>query len=217
MERPHQKPTLDGATAGTPGPGDRAYQDLWFALAPRPWSSLLLVPGDEETSADEVARRLAAIGKQLHPGPVTVVTVSSLDFGTASALGRLPGFLDQMQRESRQGPERAPFEMPPSHFDGPDQAGDGPGAGEAPSRRDGALRRIPLPGESERPSAASAAGARLIMSIPSVVVSPLGLATAQSADLVVLCVELGRTSVAGVRRTLDLIGRERVAGCFLVH
>ena len=146
MEYPHQKATLEGQTAEPPpGPGERAYQDCWFALAPRPWSSLLLVPGDDGTSADEVARRLASIGKQLHSGPVTVVTVSSLDFGTASALGRLPGFLEQMQREARSGPERLPFEMPPSGAAGRDQAGEGRGPRARATGRCSASRRLASP------------------------------------------------------------------------
>jgi len=33
---------------------------------------------------------------------------------------------------------------------------------------------------------------------------------------VVLCIERGRTRLADVRRTVELVGRDRIGGCFLV-
>jgi hypothetical protein len=57
---------------------------------------------------------------------------------------------------------------------------------------------------------------RVIISIEPIVVEPLGVAVVQAADTAVVCVELGRTGLAAARRTVELIGRERVAGCFLV-
>jgi hypothetical protein len=59
--------------------------------------------------------------------------------------------------------------------------------------------------------------ARLVISIPAVVNEPLGLAVAQFADAVLLTVHLGRTRLAEVRRTIDLIGRERIVGCVIVQ
>jgi len=59
--------------------------------------------------------------------------------------------------------------------------------------------------------------ARLVIAIPAVCAEPLGLAVAKQADLVVLCVERARTRLSDVRRSADLIGRERMAGCFLVR
>jgi len=58
---------------------------------------------------------------------------------------------------------------------------------------------------------------RLVVSIPSVVAEPLGVAVAREADLVVLCLELGRTSLAGARQTVELIGLDRIAGCLLLY
>ena len=57
---------------------------------------------------------------------------------------------------------------------------------------------------------------QLVVSIPAVLLQPLGVAVAREADAVVVCVELGRSSVAGTRRTIELIGRDRVAGCLLM-
>jgi hypothetical protein len=57
---------------------------------------------------------------------------------------------------------------------------------------------------------------RVIVAIQPVVVEPLGVAVAQAADAAVLCVELGRTRLAAARRTIDLVGRDRIAGCILI-
>jgi hypothetical protein len=211
-------PQSDGAPAHgateSQGPGEAQYQELWFSLARRTWSSMVLVPADKDGSADEVARRLAEIGKQLSSSPVTAITVKSLEYGTAMALADLPGFVER----ARQAPEEPglPFEMPASTLDEPDP--DAPSAGEQtvdaePIPRERALQVAPR-GENRL---TMSSGARLIISIPPVVSQPLGLATAHNADLVVVCVEVGRTRLASARRTLDLIGRERVAGCFLIH
>jgi hypothetical protein len=71
-------------------------------------------------------------------------------------------------------------------------------------------------------SAASTRGAglrppagKVIVAIQPVVAEPLGLAVTQAADVIVLCIEVGRTRLASARRTIELVGRERIAGCFL--
>jgi hypothetical protein len=74
--------------------------------------------------------------------------------------------------------------------------------------------RLPDPGDAGYPSTPRA---RLVISIPSVIDVPLGLGVAQSADLVVLVVELGRSRIASVKKTLELVGRDRVAGCFVIR
>lgn len=58
--------------------------------------------------------------------------------------------------------------------------------------------------------------ARLIISIPSVIAEPLGLPAAHQADAVVVVVRVNQTLTADVKRTIELVGRERVAGCLLV-
>lgn len=57
---------------------------------------------------------------------------------------------------------------------------------------------------------------QVIVAIRPVIDEPLGLALAEAADAVVLCVELGRTRLAAARRTIDLIGRERIRGSLLI-
>jgi len=58
--------------------------------------------------------------------------------------------------------------------------------------------------------------ARNIATLPPVATNPLALKVAAAADIVVICVEIGKTRLSAVRRTLELIGRDRVAGCVLI-
>jgi len=74
--------------------------------------------------------------------------------------------------------------------------------------------RVAAPSQSSHPAVAGST-AQLIVSIPPVVVQPLGVAVARAADLVVLCVTMGDTRVSDVRRTIELVGRERIGGCVI--
>jgi len=195
---------VNGTASGQPGaqrvdaPEERAYQQLWFALARSTWSSLVVVPADPGGSADQVARALADVGKRLSSRPVTAVTAGALEYGTALALADLPQFVDQRRQlqpsawPTVEVPASTAAEDPPAS--GADHAAGGP-----------------------QESMVVSSGARIIISIPAVVSEPLGLATTMSADAVVICVEMGMTRMADVRRTVELVGRERVAGCFLIR
>lgn len=57
---------------------------------------------------------------------------------------------------------------------------------------------------------------KVITAIQPVVAEPLGLAITAAADAVVVCIQVGRTRLAAVRRTIELIGRERIAGALLI-
>jgi hypothetical protein len=57
---------------------------------------------------------------------------------------------------------------------------------------------------------------KVIIAVQPVVVEPLGLAVTQAADTSILCIEMGRTHLASARRTIELVGRERIAGCLLI-
>jgi len=215
MEHPEIDGHLPGQSTEPSGPGAGQYQQLWFSLARRPWSSLVLVPADGDGSADELALRLGEVGKRLSGGPVTVITVKSLDYDTASALADLPRYVES--------PGQAPaatwsaIEMPPSSLvdSDPGEGQPSPGAGDAgPDRNERALMKVSPMSEGR---SLELTAPRLIISIPPVLTNPLGLATAYNADLVVVCVELGQTHIASARRTIDLVGRDRVAGCFLIH
>ena len=57
---------------------------------------------------------------------------------------------------------------------------------------------------------------RSIAILPPVVRNPLALKVATAADVMVICVEIGKTRLSAVRRTIELIGRDHVAGCVLI-
>jgi hypothetical protein len=75
--------------------------------------------------------------------------------------------------------------------------------------------RVAAAGAAAR--AGDGAPSRVIVSIPPVTVDPLGVAVAQAADATILCIAMGRSRVAAVQRTIQLIGRDCIAGCFLIR
>lgn len=56
----------------------------------------------------------------------------------------------------------------------------------------------------------------VIVAIPPVTAEPLGLAVAHAADAVILCIEMGRARLAATRETIELVGRDRIAGCVVI-
>lgn len=195
----------------------REYLELWISLARRDWGSLVLIPADREGSTAEVANALADIGQRLSYEPVTAIAVTTLEYGSALALADLQQHLDRERRSPRTGrvipapPDAEP--SPAAAQDGADSGTPPPGAA-APAEAEGA--RSP-PGASSTQALAVLPTARLIISVPPVVTEPLGLTAAQNADGVVLAVRMNRSRLADVRRTLELVGRERVFGCFILR
>jgi len=167
--------TVEGASPNGPDPiaelarrlelPDPEYQELWFALSRRNWSSVVLVPADEGQSTAILATALADVGRRLRYTPVTAMVADQLDFASAAQM--------------------------------------------AP--------RVATPNQPGRPKALTAPSGQVIVAIPPVVVEPLGVAVARAADAAILCLELGRTRMSAARRSVELIGREQIAGCFLVR
>ena len=58
---------------------------------------------------------------------------------------------------------------------------------------------------------------QLIVAVQPVVVEPLGVAVAHAADAAIVCIEMGWTRLEDVRRTVEVIGRERVAGTIVLR
>src|SRR5215468_4457937 len=56
-------------------------------------------------------------------------------------------------------------------------------------------------------------GGRTLVMIESVLSHPSGIPVALAADAALLCVELGRTSIAAARETLRIVGAQRFLGC----
>jgi hypothetical protein len=183
-------------TAPRSGRDDHAYLELWFALSRHPWLSVVVVPGHPGGSADEAVRALAEVGQRVSGLPVRAVTLSSLDYGAALALSDLQ---DQLRRVAQEGAE-APKAIEVTSSEVPDDASD-----RAPEEARYTEALVPV-----------APAARFVIAVPCLASEPLGLAATQGADAVVFLVELGRTRLAELRSMVEQVGRERVAGCFLV-
>jgi hypothetical protein len=54
------------------------------------------------------------------------------------------------------------------------------------------------------------------VALQPVVEEPLGVAIAHAADAVVLCMQMRKSRVASTRRTIELIGQDRIAGAILI-
>ena len=182
------KPLSGAAMAQRQEVVDRAFQELWFALAKKDWRSVVLVPADSGGSAAFAASSLAQVGKQLHELPVTLfVMANPADYWPAMQI---------VNAAASSG------------------HGDVPPAGPQALDYASAMQVVASAAANHREITRPATG-KVIVAIQPVVVEPLGLAVTQAADVVLLHVERGRTRLASARRTIELIGRERIAGCFL--
>jgi hypothetical protein len=209
------QPNSNGVRRPT-GQASREYLELWIHLARRSWGSLVILPADRDGSTAEIANALADIGQRLSYGPVTAITVSSLEYGSALALADLQ---QHLERERRRGSITAP-EMPPEERPVAEAKAGSPTPAPSSPPPSAAAEHPPEPplAEPARTEAlAKVPPARLIISIPPVLTEPLGLTATQQSDVVVLAVRMNRSRMDEVRRTLELVGRERVIGCFLVR
>jgi len=57
---------------------------------------------------------------------------------------------------------------------------------------------------------------RVVITIDSVETNPLGVMLAQAADAALLCVRKGKTELAAVRKTVELIGRDLFIGSLVL-
>lgn len=205
----------DSSRAAARSAAPREFLELWIHLSRKEWGSLVIIPADAGGSTAEIASGLAEIGQRLSYGPVTAVTVNSLEYGSALALADLQ---QHVERERRSGGRMVPAV----------NAGPEPGADAA----DPSATPTPAPIPSPTPTPGAAANgtaapttealvkvppARLIISVPSVISEPLGLTAAAESDAVVLAVRMNRSRMSEVRRTIQLVGRERILGCFVIR
>jgi hypothetical protein len=178
---------LGGGAAATDAPR-RDFQKLWFALARNDWRSVVFVPGDEGGSAASAATALADVGKKLHELPVILfVMANPADYWPAM----------QMVHAAA------------------DLAGEAEAQRRPPKPLDYASAVQVVTDTTARHRALRPPTGKVIVAVQSVISEPLGLAVTQAADAVVLHVELARTRLASLRTTIELVGRERIAGCIL--
>jgi hypothetical protein len=71
--------------------------------------------------------------------------------------------------------------------------------------------------EDQGPAGRDPTSGKVIVAVQPVVVEPLGLAVTRAVDAVVLCIEKGRSRLSSVRRTIELVGRDKIRGCVFVR
>jgi hypothetical protein len=181
-------------------PAAREIVELWIRLSRSDWTSVILVPTDPDGSTAAIARALADVGQRLSFFQVTAIAVNSFEYGSALALADLQQQVDRDRHSRPYAEQVGPPPAPPVEV-----------GGGAPAPTEVAPDAPPPGSEALMVSPP----ARLIISIPPVISEPLGLNATHGADAVILSIQLGRTQLGDVRRTVELIGRERVAGCIL--
>jgi hypothetical protein len=173
---------------GSGGSPRRAVQELWFSLARTPWSSLVLLPADEGLSVGGLALELADFGGRIRGAPATAIVADSMDYESAR-------MIDDLQTRLRANTLHARSAQP---------AARGAEAGDAAP-----------PGEGRLPAPETTVPAKVVIALQPVVVEPLGVSVALGADVVLLCVALRRTRARAARRTIELVGANRIAGALL--
>jgi hypothetical protein len=203
----------------------RPIQELWFTLAQRPWSSLVIVPADESVSASSIATSLADVGSRLSSCPVNAIVADRMDFESARILAdlQLRVRFDGGPPEPNQGltidvrpsivtPPPAPSVRPGDVVAEPGGTEADGAEAEAAGTEAGAPR-----GPPPRYAALMPPAGKVVVAIQPVLVEPLGIATAQAADQVLVCVGLGKTRLKSVRRTLELIGARPSVAAVLIR
>jgi hypothetical protein len=196
-ERVHFSQFGGRTTAGETAAPGREFQELWFSLARKRWSSVVLVPADGGGSTARFATSLADVGGRLRDTPVTAIVADAIDYESVRMLTDLQLRVTDTRRTDAIEVE-AQIVSVSSEVRYPE-----PGAPVAPSPVREATALPPV--------------GQIIVAIPPVVVEPLGVAIAHAADAVILCVEMGRTRLKSARRTIDLIGADRITGAFLIR
>lgn len=67
-------------TVSTDLPSEIAWQQLWFSLRARPWTSLAIIGTERAQLAAEVAQRLATVGTRDEKTPVQVTSALGMSF-----------------------------------------------------------------------------------------------------------------------------------------
>lgn len=169
-------------------PASAELQQLWFAmLRRRAWSSLVVIPAQPGVSVVPTARGLGMVAERHLRKQVTVI---------------VPGELYSL--------DELPTVMPALAGPVPNELLERAVRGNIP---DDSIRTPPGHAErADRPKTPS-----VIVALEPVIANPLGIAVTLAADVALLCVVLGETSVASAKRTVELVGRERFIGCVVQH
>lgn len=98
--------------APLPGPGgehpQHEHQALWFALARRRLTSVVLVPADQGRPVAHVANALAEVGRRLGDSPVTAIVADNIDY---AFVARTAALLASTHRNEDRRPGSSPLEV----------------------------------------------------------------------------------------------------------
>ncbi|RPH69271.1 MAG: hypothetical protein EHM78_15845 [Myxococcaceae bacterium] len=143
-----------------PGPPSLSMQQLWFTIQRLQWASLVVVPADGTSSAEEFGRPLYEVGKLAMGDRLRLLDARELKADrTASLILDMTGANRPHNAGSREWSER------------------------------------------------------VVVMIESVLAAPSAIPVALAADAAILGIELGKTSLAGARETISLVGAHRFLGC----
>jgi hypothetical protein len=167
-------------------------EEVWLALTMRDCRSIVVVPADPDRSAGALATALAEAGTRLSHEQVSALTID---------IDQDPKVMADVQQMIRHDRERARGAAQRSVADGADARPGGPPA----------MRSV-----GEDPPGLAPRGI-CVISIPPVTRESLGVSIARASDAVLVVLEMRRTRMADARRTIDLVGRDRIAGTILVR
>lgn len=135
-------------------------QQLWFTIQRLQWASLVIVPADGNSSAEEFGRPLYEVGKLAMGDRLRLLDARELKVDrTASLILDMTGANRPHNAPSREWSER------------------------------------------------------VLVMVESVLAVPSAIPVALAADAAILGIELGKTSIAGARETISLVGAHRFLGC----
>lgn len=84
------------------------HQALWFALARRRLTSVVLVPADQGRPVAHVANALAEVGRRLGDSPVTAIVADNIDY---DFVARTAALLASTHRNEDRRPGSSPLEV----------------------------------------------------------------------------------------------------------
>jgi hypothetical protein len=199
-------------SGGTVGQRSRALQHTWFELTrTRVWHSLALVPTDDRTSTFDLALEMAQMASLDPRNRVLVVNAS----GTAG--------------DSLGAPSVKLGAPPPAAAGGPGVGGTGGGVMAAAHGKywvldcaaqqmnEAQVGMVEIPKQADLMRAGTSPYTMMIVAASALLSRPPMVTTARSVDAVALCVSLGVSGFADARKTLDLIGADRVLGTVAIR
>lgn len=189
-----------GQTPGRPRPASEAprkppplaLQHVWFELSrDESWRSMAIVPTDPETSSMAVVRGFAEMAA-LNPHARVLVVDATLGGGQSDDGALLDNLASSIKREDG------------SRYDTLNTSGLG--------MNDAELAHIYVPQLLEYIASGSGRYNRVLLGLGFLLNQATAIPIARAVERVVLCVGEGHSKIPDIRRTVDIVGKERVVG-----